>query len=359
MKDIARDLNLSLITVSKALRGNTDISDATRERVLNRVRELGYKPNMMARSLATGRSFIMGLIMPDLLSPYLTELAQSLVRVLRREGYALIVASSEADPQIERSEIAMMLARGVDALLLVSCQSSPEVLLDDQSHHKPIVLVDRPLPHLRASFVGSDDRAGGKRATDHLLDLGRRRLAYIGSPDLSPAAERYRGFREALRHRKIPLRKEFVLPSSRFREADLEGYEMMQKLIELSPRPDAVFCHNDVIAIGAMRAALNAGLSIPDDIAFVGFDDVRFSRYLPIPLTSIDQRTAEIGARAAGLALALVKKKGSSPTTILLEPNLVVRNSSVAERICPRPAHEASLPRLQPDKKPRRTIPPR
>jgi LacI family transcriptional regulator len=328
MKDIARDLNVSLITVSKAIRGNTDISDATRERVLKRVRELNYKPNMMARSLATGRSFIMGLIVPDLLNPFLTELAQSLADALRTHDYALIVTPSGGNPELERSEIHMMLARGVDALLLASCQASPKELSGTRPQ-TPIVLVDRPFPHLRGHFVGSDDRAGGKLAADHLLDLGRRHIAYIGSPDLGPTAERYLGFREALGGHDVLLRNDMILPSSLLQEADIEGYVMMQQLLRKRRRPDAVFCHNDMVAIGAMCAALNAGVSIPQDIAFVGFDDVRFSRYLPIPLTSVSQQTKEIGDQAAALALALVTKNVARAAKILLAPKLVVRESSV------------------------------
>lgn len=328
LKDIAQDLNVSLITVSKALRGNTDISDATRQRILKRVRELDYRPNMTARSLVTGRSFIMGLIVPDLLNPFLTELAQSLQRALRREKYALFVASSEGDPEIERDEISMMLARGVDALLLATCQAGSKGFSGLLREQTPIVLVDRPLPRLRANFVGSDDRLGGKLATEHLLELGRRRLAYIGSPDVSAAAQRYRGFREALSLGNVSLRQDLVLSSTQLKEGDLEGYAMMRTLLGRKARPDGVFCHNDIVAIGAMRAALSAGLSIPGDIAFVGFDDVRFCRYLPIPLTSVNQRTDEVGEHAARLALALVAKESSQPSKVLLAPKLVVRASS-------------------------------
>ncbi len=329
LKDIARDLNVSVITVSKALRGNTDISDATRQRVLRRMKELDYQPNMMARSLATGQSFILGLIVPDLLNPFMAELAKSLAGTLRQRSYGLIVASSEENADVEQSEIRMMLARGVDALLLASCQ--PLLQGFYSFHHKdtPFVLLDRPFPHLRANFVGSDDCAGGRLATEHLLGLGRKRLAYIGSPDLGPAADRFRGFRNALRDRDVELRAELIVPCTAPDEAaDAAGYEMMRKLLKLRSRPNAVFCHNDVIAIGAMKAALDAGLDIPRDIAFVGFDNVRYSRYLPIPLTSVDQRTSQLGEIAAQLALDLIAKKLDKPRNILLAPKLIVRQST-------------------------------
>jgi len=330
LKDIARDLNVSVITVSKAMRGNTDISEATRERVLARMKELDYQPNMMARSLVTGQSYIVGLIVPDLLNPFFTELATSLGSALRKQSYGLVLASSEDNAEVEQSEIRMMLARGVDALLVASCQPTLQGFMNVHNQSTPFVLLDRPFPHLRANFVGTDDYAGGRLATEHLISIGRKRLAYIGSPDLTPAAERFRGFRIALRDHGIEVRNEWVLSNPELEESrDDAGYELMQKLLKRRPRPNGVFCHNDVVAIGAMKATLDAGLSIPKDIAFVGFDNVRYSKYLQIPLTSVDQSTGQLGAVAAQLALDLIAKKGEKPKTILLAPSLVVRQSTI------------------------------
>jgi LacI family transcriptional regulator, galactose operon repressor len=329
LKDIARELNVSVITVSKALRGNTDISEATRQRILARMKELDYQPNMTARSLATGRSFIVGLIVPDLLNPFFTELAKSLGGALRKQSYGLILTSSEDDPEIEQSEIRMMLARGVDALLIASCQSALEGFSSVQNQRTPFVLLDRPFPHLRANFVGTDDYAGAKMAAEHLIQIGRRRLAYIGSPDPRPTADRCRGFRIALLDHGIEISEEFIVPSAHTNDPDNTGYKLMQQLLRGRSRPNGVFCHNDVIAIGAMKAALEAGLSIPNDIAFVGFDNVRYSKYLQIPLSSIDQATAQLGEKAAQLALDLIAQRVERPQRILLSPQLVVRQSTV------------------------------
>lgn len=330
LKDIARDLNVSVITVSKAMRGKTDISDATRERVLARMKELDYQPNLTARSLVTGQSFIIGLIVPDLLNPFFTELAKSLVSALGKQSYGLILTSSEENAEVEQSEIRMMLARGVDALLIASCQPTLQGFMSVHNQNTPFVLLDRPFPHLRANFVGTDDYAGGRLATEHLIDLGRRRIAYIGSPDLSAAADRFRGFRMALRDRDIELPEDFVLSNpNREEPGDSAGYAMMQTLLRRRHKPDGVFCHNDVVAIGAMKATLDAGLSIPENIAFVGFDNVRYSKYLQIPLTSVDQSTAQLGSTTAQLALDLIAKKVDKPKTILLPPTLVLRQSTI------------------------------
>jgi len=336
LKDIARELGVSVITVSKALRGNTDISEATRQRVLARVKELDYEPNMTARSLATGRSYIVGLIVPDLLNPFFTELANSLAKALREQSYGLILSSSQDNAQVEEKEIRMMLARGVDALLIASCQPALEGFFGLSQQRTPFVLLDRPFPRLRANFVGTDDYAGGKLATEHLIGLGRRRLAYIGSPDVSEGEDRCRGFRNALRDHNIEVDETAILSNPLISgSADTEGYAMMQTLLQRSPRPNGVFCHNDVVAIGAMKATLDAGLSIPRDIAFVGFDNVRYSKYLQIPLTSMDQATAQLGETAAKLALELIDKKPDKPKTILMTPTLVVRESTIGKVTVP------------------------
>jgi len=332
LKDIARDLNVSVITVSKAIRGKSDISEATRGRVLTRMKELDYQPNMMARSLVTGRSFIVGLIVPDLVNPFFAELAKSVGGALRTQSYGLIVASSEDDAAIEQSEIRMMLARGVDALLIASCQTKIQGFRAGKGRTTPYVLLDRRIADGRSNFVGTDDYAGGRLATEHLIGLGRRRLAYLGGPALSPPADRFRGFSAVLRDNGITVRAAWVLANADVESSgDSAGYGMMQELLARRSRPNGVFCHNDVVAIGAMKATLDAGLRIPRDIAFVGFDNVRYSKFLQIPLTSVDQATGQLGAAAAGLALDLIAKRASKPKTILLAPSLVVRQSTAGE----------------------------
>jgi LacI family transcriptional regulator len=345
LKDIARDLNVSIITVSKALRGHTDISEATRQRVLTRMKELDYQPNMAARSLATGQSSILGLIVPDLVHPFFAELAKSLGGTLRKRGYGLILASSEEDPAIEQAEIRMMLARGVDALLIASCQPGLQAFDRVHNHRTPYVLLDRSFPDLGANFVGTNDYMGGILGTEHLIQIGRKRLAHIGGPDLSPAIDRLRGFHTAMRQHGIEVRDNFILKTSRVEESgDEAGYAMMQQLLSGKSRPNGVFCYNDITAIGAMQATLDAGLSIPRDIAFVGFGNVRYSKYLQIPLTSLDQHTTRLGAEAAELALDLALSKQDSLQTITLEPALVIRESTVSMSPAKRPSPGVKKP---------------
>lgn len=353
LKDIARELNVSIITVSKAIRGTRDISEKTRQRILKRIKELDYQPNLAARSLATGRTCLIGLIVPNLLNPFFTELATSLSKSLRRQSYDLIIASSGDEPEVERSGIRMMLARRVDALLIASCQFKLDGFLSIHNQETPFALLDQPFPHLRANFIGTDDCLGGKLATEHLIQLGRKRLAYIGSPDLGPAADRFRGFRMALRDHDIDLWEDLVLRNPETGESDDNiGYNLMQELLRRKSRPNGVLCHNDVIAIGAVKATLDAGLSIPQDIAFVGYDNVKYSKFLQIPLTSVDQSTEQLGEAAAQLALDLAARKIDKPKEILLAPTLVVRESTIGKTQAE--SRNTSMPSDSTGKKPAR-----
>jgi len=329
LKDIARDLGVSVVTVSKVLRGNADIGEETRKRVLKRMKELNYQPNMMARGLASGRTYTVGLVVPDLVHPFFAEFAKSLSGVLRTNSRALILASSEEDPEVERQEIRTLLNRGVDVLIIASCQASLRNFYELGDDRTPYLLFDRNFPHLAAHFVGSDDVLVGEMATKHLIEIGRKRIAHIGGKNTSPAFDRVRGYRKALEQHRLPAPEEYVVIRERFEETgDVAGFQAMQELLALKQRPDAVFCYNDLTAVGAMEATLQAGLRIPEDIAFIGCGNFRYADYLRVPLSSIDHGTVELGRIAGALALELSAKPEQPPKSVVVPPTLVVRHST-------------------------------
>jgi LacI family transcriptional regulator len=332
LKDIAADLGVSTVTVSKVLRGNTDIGEATRARVLERMRELNYQPNLLARALASGQSYAVGLVVPDLVHPFFAEFARSLSVRLRASGYALVLASAEEDPEVESSEIRTLLNRGMDVILVASCQPKTmrNPLVSDGK--TPVLLIDRRFDALPAHFVGSNDVLVGEMATKHLLKIGRRRIAHIGGRGTSPSVDRLEGYRNALAAAEVPVPRNFVVTRERFEETgDLAGHHAMQELLARKTRPDAVFCYNDLSAIGAMQATMEAGLRIPEDIAFMGCGNLRYAPYLKVPLSSIDHSTEEMGEIAAKLALEIATKPEQNPQIKLIKPKLVVRRSTVAE----------------------------
>jgi len=331
MKDIARDLGVSVITVSKALRNRGDISVETRQRVLKRMKELNYQPNMMARGLASGRTYTVGLVVPDLVHPFFAEFAKSLGGVLRANNRALILTSSEEDPEIERQEIRTLLNRGVDVLIIASCQANLRNFYDLGDDRTPYLLFDRNFPHLAAHFVGSDDVLVGEMATNHLIELGRKRIAHIGGKNSSPSFDRLRGYRNALAAAGLPSPDSLVVSRDRVEESgDAVGFQVMQELLKLKPRPDAVFCYNDLTALGAIDATLQAGLRVPEDIAFIGCGNLRYANYLRVPLSSIDHDTTALGQAAGQLVMELSAKPEQDPKTILVPSKLTARASSVS-----------------------------
>ena len=330
LKDIARDLGVSVVTVSKVLRGNTDISEATRGRVLKRMKELNYQPNMMARGLASGCTYTVGLVVPDLVHPFFAEFAKSLSGVLRTNSRALILASSEEDPEIERQEIRTLLNRGVDVLLIASCQVNLRNFYELGDTRTPYVLFDRNFHHLAAHFVGSDDVAVGEMATRHLVDIGRKRIAHIGGKNTSPSFDRLRGYRNALIQFGLPTSDDYVVVRERVEEAgDIAGFQAMQELLKLEQRPDAVFCYNDLTALGAIDATLQSGLRVPEDVAVIGCGNLRYANYLKVPLSSIDHGTVELGRLAGEFALSLSTDPEQAPKSMLAPSTLVVRDSTV------------------------------
>jgi LacI family transcriptional regulator len=329
LKDIARDLGVSVVTVSKVLRGNADIGDETRRRVLKRMKELNYQPNMMARGLASGKTYTVGLVVPDLVHPFFAEFAKSLSGVLRTSHRAVILASSEEDPDVERQEIRALLSRGVDVLLIGSCQPNLRNFYELGDEPTPYLLFDRNFPHLAAHFVGSDDVQVGELATQHLVEIGCKRIAHIGGKNMSPAFDRLRGYRNVLAANGLSAPEDYVIVRERMEESgDQVGFQAMKQLLKLNPRPDAVFCYNDLTAIGAIEATLQAGLRVPEDIAFIGCGNLRYANYLRVPLSSIDHGTAALGRIAGEFALELLAKPEQEPKSVLTPSTLVAREST-------------------------------
>jgi LacI family transcriptional regulator len=330
MRDIARDVGVSTITVSKVLRNHEDISEKTRKRVLDRVKELNYTPNLAARGLATGRTYLVGLVVTDLLHTYFAEVAKSLAEALLKKGYGLIISTTEEDPKLERRIVDQVLGRRLDALVIVSACATAETYELLQQMKQPFVLVDRRFPELDANYVGADDELIGTLATEHLIDVGCKRIAHLRGPDISPGIGRLHGYLKTMAKHHLDVLPGYV---SVQRMADVNskqsGEYLMKELLKLSPRPDGIFAFNDPMAIGAIHAILDAGLRVPEDIAVIGSGNLHYDTDLRVPLTSIDQKTALIGQSTARLILSLLESKTRPRNkTIMIEPELVVRAST-------------------------------
>jgi LacI family transcriptional regulator len=328
MKDIADDLGVSLMTVSKALRGHTDISEATRERILRRAEQLKYQPNWIARSLVTRQTYIVGLVIPDLMHSFFAEVANGLTKELAPLGYQIVLANSAESAVTERREIELLLARSVDGFVVASAQSDwsrglPHVLKNSDT---PYVLIDRMPAGVNVNFVGTRDEDLGQLATNHLLDQGCARLAHIRGPDNPNGSRRLKGFQIAMQKSGRKLLPQYVVEGG---TGDEDGYRAMRELLRLKRPPDGVFCYNDPVAAGAIKAVLESGAKIPQDVAIVGAGNVHYSDLLRVPLSTIDQSATRMGEMAANMLVDCMRAKTAPvPRCTLIPPRLVVRESS-------------------------------
>ncbi len=336
MKDIAQDLGLSLATVSKVMRNQDDVSDNTRKLVLERAKTLNYKPNLAARALVTGRTHLIGLVVPDLLHTYFAQIADSLSRALIKKGFCLTVSISDENHDLERNVINHLLAWQPDVLIVASAATHSEDIARIQKTGTPLVLIDRCFPDLAANYVGVDNEIVGCMATEHLISVGCRRIAHLRGPGTSPGIGRLNGYLKTLAKHRIKSPVGYVSAMEMVDVPSREnGVMLMNRLLALRPTPDAVFCYNDPMAVGAIDAILAAGLRVPDDVAVIGSGNLYYGAELRVPLSSIDQQTASIGERTARLTLSLVKsKRPMKPQTFVIQPQLVIRASTQRGQEC-------------------------
>jgi LacI family transcriptional regulator len=328
MKDIARDLGISAVTVSKVLRGHPDISAATKERVLQRVKELKYRPNLFARGLVTGRSSLVALIVPDLVHAFFSEIAISLSVALREKGYSMLIAWTAEDPEVQLSEMHHLLSLGADAMIVATSGDDTSCFEMLEEREVPYVLLDRDIPTLKAPFVGGDDLLVGKMATECLIGSGCRRIAHICGPAMSPGHRRLKGYKLALEAAGIPVREQYIVtPADSGPHSIHHGFEAAKRLLAIHPRVDGIFAFNDQLAVGAMEAAFALNLKVPDDLQIIGCGNHPLGADLRLALSTIDQDTDKLGAACAKVVLRLLDKS-AGPRRISIKPTLMARATS-------------------------------
>jgi LacI family transcriptional regulator len=325
-QQIAQSLGVSLSTVYAALQNRTDISESTRKRVREKAREMNYRADLVARSLATRETHVIAAVVPDLAGSFFVEVVKGIESAFSRAGYHLILCTTGEDAAREDQEVETLIGKRVDGLILASAHApgSLNVLGRLTESGTPFVLIDRRLPGV--DFVGADDIKVGYLATRHLIEEGYRRIAHLRGPNVSTASDRYNGYLKALREWKLKPRQDYVVEARYHEEAS--GAEGMEKLLRLSPRPDAVFAASDPIAIGALETALAQNIRVPEELGIVGVGSHRYTPYLRVALTTVDQGRMEIGRRAAQRLLAQIKGAASTVVSTLIEPRLIVRESS-------------------------------
>jgi DNA-binding LacI/PurR family transcriptional regulator len=330
LADIARELGISKMTVSRAINNHPEINAETRERVLAVARRMKYQPNQHARALITNRSHLLGMVAPDLMHSYFAEILRGVESVARAAKLRILVCNTYEDADNEIAEVEALRQR-TDGLIVAS-SLSPE---QGQAYRKLIkdglklVLVDRLLENLGCPTVSADNVRVGMIATEHLISLGYRRIGHLRGASASVAGERLEGYRRALAKHKLRFDKSLVRECGFIED---QGYEAMRAWIAEGDLPEAVFAVNDPAAIGAVRALTEAGYRIGHDVAVVGAGNIHYGDMLSVPLTTVAWPTAEIGSQAARLLIEMIEGSGAPrpPQNVVLTPELVARRSSGA-----------------------------
>ncbi len=329
MKDVATRAGVSIKTVSNVING-AQVAPVTRERVEGAIAELGYRPNITARNLRRGRSGILALAVSEIDVPYFAELARLIVDTADEHGYTILIEQTSGDPKREQHVVDGMGARLVDGIMF-SPVAMDRLDIARRTDTTPLVLLGERVFGGPADHVAIDNVAAARTATEHLAALGRQRIAAIGAQPagaLSTAALRESGYREALRDSGLPVDPALIVSARRYHRRD--GAEAAAYLTELEEPPDAVFCFNDTLALGAMRTFYERGYRIPEDVAVVGFDDIDDGRYNVPSLTTISPDKAGIARSALRLLLERIDAVDAPPREVTVSHDLRVRESSGA-----------------------------
>ncbi len=324
--DVAKHSGVSYSTVSRVATGYQFVKPATREKVQAAMDELGYVANLKARSLAGGRSNMIGLLVFDLENSYFTEVVRGIDAEVSLLNYDMMISTTHQRVDREKAYISQLASGIVDGLIVMLPQNIDAWLAPLVQRNFPLVLIDHESGLGQGHIIRTANRRGAIEATNHLLDLGHRRIGLItGTPSVQSGRERIEGFRQALADRGVAADDELIVQGD-FDEAS--GFACGLKLLQHAERPTAIFALNDAMALGVYEAAEKLGLSVPNDLSIIGFDDIPEAKYIRPQLTTVRQPQREIGRVATRLLVEIIDKPKPQLETITLETELIVRQST-------------------------------
>lgn len=331
IKDIAKAAGVSHSTVSRALSNSPLVSAGTKERIQQLAREMAYSPDAQARSLVMGRTLTIGVVVTTITDPFIAEIVQSIEDTAHQRGYTVVLASSQSEPEREMAAVEILHSKRVDGVIVTSSRVGAYYQGHLDRLKVPVVLVNSHSEQ-RGAYTFSinvNNQHGGRAATRHLIDLGHRRIAYVsGAPDHSDDLARLAGYRQALQGAGIDPDPVLVVPGTG--QAD-GGEQALPALVAPSDRATAVFCYNDMTAVGLLKAARESGLAIPQDLAVVGFDDIPLASYVVPSLTTVAQPKRQMGQQATEMVLQLLLdggQVGGAVSNVSVQGKLIIRESS-------------------------------
>ena len=329
MRDVARLANVSIATVSAVINGTAVVSPKRAARVRKAMETLDYHADQIARSLKTGRTRVIGMVIPDVTNPFYPEVIVGAEEVAAAAQYSLILCNANEDAAQEQRQLSTLFSHRVDGVL-IAC-SDPFIGIDRLIRRRfPIVCFDRIPQGFRGDVADSDNFAGGYRATRHLIELGHKRISILaGRTQLSTHCGRFDGFRKAMQEARIPVLDEYCHVGGITVAA---GLQFGRSLLGLATRPTAVFCTNNKVLLGFMHALSETGVACPDEISVVGFDDLTWTENFHPPLTVVAQPARELGREAMQLLLSRIESptavQGPENRHVKLQPELRVRQST-------------------------------
>jgi LacI family transcriptional regulator len=324
-KDVALRAGVSVSTVSHVLNATRFVAPERRERVLLAMRDLGYEPNAVARSLRVNRSRAIGLIISDIGNPFFTAVVRGVEDAAQAAGYIVILCNSDEDPDKEETYLRQLRSNRVDGLILAPAGVAHAYLRALVRQASPVVFIDREVPTLEVSAVVLANEPAAYAAVGHLIELGHRRIGMIiGRPEVSTTAQRRAGYERALLGARVEIDPRLVQEGGSKVEP---GREAADRLLDLAERPTAIFSANNQMTIGALAAFEERGVRVPDDMAVVSFDDFAWAGFFRPPLTTVAQPTYELGRRAIEVLLRRIEDGSAPPERIELPGTLVVRDS--------------------------------
>ncbi len=331
IKDIAKRAGVAHTTVSRALRDSPLISAETKQRIQGLASEMGYRPSAAARSLKTNRSQVLGAIVSSLDDPFFSEILQGIEEIAQGSGYSLFIAASQRDSGRERAIAQVMREHRVDGVIICSTAFSPEQSQQFSKYGIPIVVVNNQAAEDYRYSIYHDDEDGSRQLTRLLINLGHKKIAYLGNSQSGRTTlDRLAGFQAEMRSAGFTIIPEFIfdVPGG----APDEGFRSVERFLRLKEPPTALVCYNDMMAIGVLKGLHEAGVSIPEEMSVTGFDNIALSAFTYPPLTTFDQPKRFIGAEAARLILDLLNtpfgKESSEPKVRKLKGKLLVRKST-------------------------------
>jgi LacI family transcriptional regulator len=331
IKDIARIVNCSYATVSRALNNKPGINSKTRERILEVAKDLGYQPNAIARGLVMQKTHTIGLIIPDIVNPFFPEIARGVEDIASVHGYTVFLCNTNWNLEKEAVYLNALQEKRVDGIIIKPASDADSQFAPGHSRlddiNLPIVIFSGQSSTGRHSYIEIDNLRGGFIAAKHLIEAGYRRIAFIGGRESSHSnAERMKGYRMALTAYELPVDESLILNHDFYGES---GFALMEQLLKLPEPPDAVFTGNDIIALGVLECLQRHRIRVPDDFGVIGFDNIIFAGYPQIQLTTVAQPKYLMGQHAAEILLneiSGIETDGIKKT--ILEPELVIRRTT-------------------------------